>query len=143
MEGQCLCGQVKFELTGNRFNLYQCHCSLCRKQGGAGANAATLVPDDHFQWRAGEELIRTYTRDTGFRSDFCSCCGSPVPNPLRGTGLYWVPAGLLDGELDGEIVAHLHTDSKANWEVLPAGGAHFGHMPDLARVMALLHGEQG
>lgn len=34
LHGACLCGQVRFALAGGARALYQCHCSLCRKQGG-------------------------------------------------------------------------------------------------------------
>ena len=30
MQGKCLCGGVRFTLSGEIPNLYQCHCSLCR-----------------------------------------------------------------------------------------------------------------
>ncbi|PRY63410.1 hypothetical protein B0H98_1085 [Vreelandella songnenensis] len=43
MTGECLCGEVKFEIDGKLPNLYQCHCSLCRKTTGSTANAATFV----------------------------------------------------------------------------------------------------
>ena len=43
MQGKCLCGQVAFEILGAVPKLYQCHCSLCRKQGGSTSNTATIV----------------------------------------------------------------------------------------------------
>lgn len=116
MKGECLCGTVKFEIEEEIRNLYQCHCSLCRKATGAAANAATFVQDSAFRWVSGESDIRSYKKPSGFRSDFCSVCGSPVPNILRGSGMVWIPAGLLD-ELDtSRISAHLHTKSAAPWE---------------------------
>ncbi|KCZ27565.1 glutathione-dependent formaldehyde-activating enzyme family domain protein, partial [Acinetobacter baumannii 25977_9] len=38
--GSCLCNQVKFSITREIKTVYYCHCSLCRKQTGTGANAA-------------------------------------------------------------------------------------------------------
>lgn len=35
MKGECLCGNVKFEIEEEIRNFYQCHCSLCRKVTGA------------------------------------------------------------------------------------------------------------
>ena len=40
MKGACLCGKVRFEILGEVPNLYQCHCSECRKATGTSANAA-------------------------------------------------------------------------------------------------------
>ena len=116
MKGECLCGEVEFDVKGELSNLYQCHCSLCRKATGAAANAATFVSEDRFQWVSGQASIRSFQKPTGFRSDFCSTCGSPVPNSLRGTGLMWVPAGLLDGETASHVSVHLHLSSSATWE---------------------------
>jgi len=116
MQGECLCGSVKFEIDGEIRNLYQCHCSLCRKATGAAANAATFVQGSSFRWVSGQSEIRSYQKPSGFRSDFCSICGSPVPNSLRGTEMVWVPAGLLDELGVSRVSVHLHTASAAPWE---------------------------
>lgn len=115
MNGECLCGEVSFQIDGDLPNLYQCHCSLCRKVTGSSANAATFVDSDNFRWVSGQDKISSFQKPTGYRSDFCSNCGSPVPNQLRGMELMWVPAGLLDGPLDSAVSVHLHLDSAANW----------------------------
>lgn len=131
MKGACLCGKVRFEILGEVPNLYQCHCSECRKATGSSANAATFIPADHFRWLSGEEHITSFKRDSGYRNDFCSTCGSTVPNPLRDSGMYWVPAGLLE-ETDGYFVAtHLHMSSKAQWEETAARAAVYDASPDL------------
>ena len=59
MKGECLCGNVKFEIEEKIRNLYQCHCSLCRKAKGAAANAATFVQSSAFRWVSGERDIRS------------------------------------------------------------------------------------
>lgn len=137
MQGTCNCGQIKFEILGPIPKFYQCHCSLCRKQGGTSSNTATIVTADQFRWLTGQEHISSWTKDTGFRSDFCSRCGSPVPNPVSGSPYYWIPAGLLE---DGpfEIVAHLFVDSKAAWDMMGAYGRRYETMPALDELMALL-----
>jgi hypothetical protein len=59
-------------------------------------------------------------KPTGFRSDFCGLCGSPVPNQLRSSSLVWVPAGLLEGGDMLEVGAHLFLGSRASWDQLPS-----------------------
>ncbi len=140
MNGSCLCGGVRFEIQSPYPDLYQCHCSLCRKQGGSVSNTGLIVAADKFRWLAGESLITTWEKATGFRSHFCSRCGAPVPNPLRDTGFVWVASGLLDGDPPLKIAAQLYTDSKARWAELPSGGRHFETAPDLRELIALLHG---
>jgi len=48
--GSCLCGDVQFKVNTNIQAMYHCHCSLCRKQSGTAANAATLVHQQYFEW---------------------------------------------------------------------------------------------
>jgi len=141
MRGKCLCGSVEFEVAGNCPRLYQCHCSLCRKQGGSSSNTATIVGAENFRWLSGQELISSWVKDTGFRSDFCSKCGSPVPNPLRSTPYYWVPIGLLDVERSLQIVAHVFVGSKASWEVNSQQGLRYETIPKLSEFIALLHAD--
>jgi hypothetical protein len=137
MRGSCLCGQIEFQTQGSLPKVYQCHRSLCRKQGGSSSNSGIIVDTENFRWIAGEGHISSYVRPTGFRSDFCSRCGSPVPNPLRGAPYYWVPAGLLDGAVDLKIAAHLFVGSKASWDEISRDGAHYDSMPGLSELIEL------
>ncbi len=118
MKGSCLCGDVAFEIDRSSVKLYQCYCTLCRKQSGTYSNAATIVPDHAFRWVKGQAQVSSWVKDTGFRSDFCRQCGSPVPGPLRDTPFTWIPAGLLDGDVDGEIISHIYVQDKATWDTL-------------------------
>jgi hypothetical protein len=140
MNGKCLCGSIQFEVRNPPRGLYQCHCSLCRKQSGAASNAAFIVRSENLAWITGQELISSYIKPTGFRSDFCSQCGSPVPNPVRSTDYVWVPVGLLEDSSALEIAMHLFVGSKASWEPTPVLGTLNQETPGLARILKGLHG---
>lgn len=142
MKGSCLCGDVRFEVEGPFPWLYQCHCSLCRKQGGSVSNTGLIVAADKFRWLAGEGLVGKWRRSTGFRSHFCTRCGAPVPNPLRDTAYVWVPSGLLDGDGPLEIGAQLYVGSKAPWSKLPEGVRQFEAAPALQELIATLHAKR-
>jgi len=139
MRGQCLCGGVSFEVRDPPRKLYQCHCSLCRKQSGAGSNAAFIVRSEQVVWLQGQELVSSYIKPTGFRSDFCKRCGSPVPNPLRSTRYVWVPVGLLEEPTKLSIAMHLYVGSKASWEPAPSTGTLHEEMPDFRELWKGLH----
>jgi len=141
MRGSCLCGKIGFEIDTTIHGLYQCHCSLCRKQGGSSSNSAAIIDADKFRWTAGQDYISSYVKQAGFRSDFCSDCGSPVPNLLRDTPFYWVPAGLLDVDVEIDVVAHLFLGSKAGWDTNLAKGVHYETTPDLKDLLALLRSQ--
>lgn len=141
MRGSCLCGDVQFEIDKESVGVIQCHCSLCRKQGGTVSNSACFVPNEQFRWLSGEDRIGRWRKASGFRSEFCANCGSPVPNPLGDSDNTWVPVGLIDGEPDLTIVAHIYTGSKANWETTVLDGECFDEMPGIDRLLALMHGD--
>ena len=139
MRGSCLCGLIGFEVGGNPSKIYQCHCSLCRKQGGSASNSSIIAQAKNFRWISGQENISSYVRSTGFRSDFCSRCGSPVPNPLRSTSYYWIPAGLLDDDVGLQVGVHLYAGSKASWDTISSAVPKYETVPELRELFELLH----
>jgi len=140
MRGECICGEIAFEIAGNLPKLYQCHCSLCRKQGGSSSNTGLIVAEENFRWLIGQEKISSYVKATGFRSDFCTKCGSVVPNPFRDRPYVWVPAGSLDDTQPLEIVAHICVASKASWDnQIPSELVQYETMPSLSELIDLVH----
>lgn len=140
LTGSCLCGAVRFEAAGPFPQLYQCHCSLCRKQGGSVSNTGLIVAAGKFRWLAGESAISKWQRSTGLRSHFCGTCGSTVPNPLRDSGYVWVPAGALDDGGELKIGAQIFLASRCEWDVPQTGGLQFDTAPALPELIEILHG---
>jgi len=138
MLGRCLCGGVRFELSGAIPALYQCHCSLCRRVSGSSANAALRIPAAQFAWLDGNELITEFATDSGYKSHFCRRCGSPLPNPTAENTQYWVPAGLLEDSGRLELGAHLYVASRASWDIIAATGEHYDEMPPADALDSLL-----
>ena len=80
VHGSCLCGGVKFEITGPLLRPLNCHCSLCRKQQGAAFRSRARVRRADFKWLQGEELVTYYEATPGYRRGFCRVCGAPIVN---------------------------------------------------------------
>ncbi|WP_018294133.1 GFA family protein [Mariprofundus ferrooxydans] len=140
MRGECICGAIVFEVTGSLPELYQCHCSICRKQGGSASNTGMIVAKENFSWLSGQKKISSYVKESGFRSDFCSVCGAVVPNRFRDRPYVWVPAGALDDSEPLEIIAHICVDSKASWDkLIPKELAQYDSMPTLTELIDLVH----
>lgn len=137
--GACMCDRVRFEVRRPVPDFYRCHCSLCRRQGGAAGNTSTLVPVNAFRWSSSDASITRWQKPTGFNSHFCSACGCPVPNPLGDGTLMWVPAGLLDDADGARIVGELAYASRASWDDASTSGTEvFDEVPDLDILVALL-----
>jgi len=76
--GSCLCGGVRYAVTGPFLRANFCHCSRCRKHTGAAASTQGRVAIEDFALLAGADLIRTYTPDGGMVKAFCAACGSSL-----------------------------------------------------------------
>ena len=141
VHASCLCGGVRLRLAALPKHYYQCHCSLCRKQGGAASNAATIVQTDHITWDNGTQLVARYQRPSGFTVHFCQACGSPLPNTVGDGTLTWFPLGILDDAAPITLAAHLFAGSKAPWETAPSAGSCFNEMPPMPEFLATLRGD--
>ncbi len=120
IRGSCLCGAVKFELTHARGPFELCHCSRCRKASGSAFVSALVVRREDFRLLQGRELVKTYeapVRETppAYHTCFCSCCGSPVPNPSTDAPWLDVPAGLLDDDPQLRPDKHIYVEVKSPW----------------------------
>ncbi|MEG0344771.1 MAG: GFA family protein [Acinetobacter sp.] len=129
LKGQCLCASIHFQVNKKIEAIYQCHCSLCRRQSGTHANHATLVQANDFVWLTGQDNISTYKKDTGFTSSFCKKCGSPVPNQVGHTNFIWIPLGLIDDEISPTQHLNFCLSSKANWEKTYMHSIDYQHLP--------------
>jgi hypothetical protein len=138
MNGSCLCGSIEFEINLDTFNAYQCHCSLCKKQSGSSSNSATLVERSNFRFNKGSHLIKSWVKGSGFRSDFCSNCGSPVPNPVQASDMMWIPLGLLPINVQPQLVIHLCTSTLSSWHSVAAHSQQFESLPDANEFKNLL-----
>lgn len=142
MIGKCLCGQVQFEVGGSLPNFYQCHCSLCRKLSGSASDTAMFLNGEQFRWLGGEDAVSSYKTASGYRSDFCRNCGSTVPHLMQNGRQYWVPAGLLEGDTQSVVAAHLFVGSKAHWDIIADGGEQYVEMPQMDALDRALRREQ-
>lgn len=141
MKGSCLCGDIEYEILDFNGNVYQCHCSLCRKQGGSFSNTGAIVEKSKLRWISGHDKINTWIKDSGFTSSFCKRCGSVAPNLLRDLDYYWIPVGSLeDGNF--KIVASIYLDSKASWATVAPESRLFESMPSVTEFINYLDTNQ-
>ncbi len=73
--GGCLCGAVRYALTGEIHDFYHCHCSICRKCQGAAYLTYANVDRSGFHILAGEESLATYRTSPRLKRRFCRRCG--------------------------------------------------------------------
>lgn len=134
---KCLCESVQFTIDKADFNVYQCHCSLCRKQSGTASNLATFVKRADFHWVQGQELIKKWQKPSGFSSHFCGVCGTTLPNQIKlgQEDVMWLPIGLLPDGITIQKVAHFHVLSKACWDEITDEVLQYDTFPNNAGEM--------
>ncbi|MCX7560949.1 GFA family protein [Sulfitobacter sp. F26204] len=115
--GQCLCGAVKFRISGEFESFFLCHCSRCRKDSGSAHSANLFSSSAELIWVSGEANIKTFhLPGSRHMKSFCSDCGSALPVSQPEIGLIVVPAGSLDSQFHMRPNAHICCSSRANWD---------------------------
>ena len=123
IEGSCLCGGVRFELTGEFEPRSFCHCASCKRISGGVGTANGWARSDSIRIVAGQELLHTYQPEEGSAKTFCSVCGSNLFGagwPESEIASVRLPA--IDTPFEGHPSQHTYTRSVADWETLPEDG---------------------
>ncbi len=138
VKGSCLCGGVRYEVTGPLGRVVNCHCSMCRKATGAAFRTRARVESGAFRWLAGEELVSQYASSPGERRTFCRVCGATLPTFfLDRPGEIGLPLGTLDDDPGVKPSAHVFVDSKAPWWEITDDLPHYGEGFIQSRSQAL------
>ena len=116
-KGSCLCGSVRYQITGEATAFYHCHCQRCRKTFGGSHASNIRIAAQEIEWLSGESLIKSHkVKDADrFRNDFCGECGSPLPRYFSETNFIVLPAGTLDHEPEIKPQARIFYASRSGW----------------------------
>jgi hypothetical protein len=74
--GGCLCGAIRYQVTGAPSSSIICHCRTCRKASGAPSVGWLTFDRAHFTVLAG--LPRCFVSSPGVERTFCATCGTPL-----------------------------------------------------------------
>lgn len=114
--GSCLCGAVKYEVTGPLDRNDACHCTECRKWSGH-YSASADVPRAAFRFVSGEDRLSWY-HTAKARRGFCSVCGSSLLfDPLDRVKHDWigVELGCIDGATGAKLSKHIFVADKGDY----------------------------
>ncbi len=115
--GGCLCGSVRFEITGAIRNIVHCHCSQCRKAQGSAFATNGIVASAEFRLLSGQHAMTGYESSPGQTKYFCKRCGSPIMSRTTARpGQVRVRLGTIESAIAERPMAHIFVSSRANWE---------------------------
>ncbi|WP_282610122.1 GFA family protein [Pelagibius sp. Alg239-R121] len=120
IQGSCLCGDVKFEITGYVSPIQNCHAARCRKATGGAFTPEMLAHGAGFRWTSGQDLVGEYRAPLlksppAYKRAFCKACGSPLPVELEGTPYLILNSGLLDEDAGQTSDLLAFSNQKACW----------------------------
>jgi hypothetical protein len=116
LNGGCLCGRVRYQVSGRLSRVSHCHCSMCRKLHGATFGTYATVEPGGFRWLQGEERVMAYRSSASVGRTFCSDCGSTLQFIVYGDPAKTdITLGTLDGDPQVRPGYHIYVGSKAPW----------------------------
>ncbi len=114
INGSCLCGSVKYEISGAVGDIVHCHCSTCRKAHGSAFSSVASVQDCDFKL-SNRDSLKSYESSAGKHRYFCSNCGSQLYAKREGTSHLILRLGSLDSDLYSPEKEHIWVSQKASW----------------------------
>jgi hypothetical protein len=145
-EGGCDCGKVRYRLEAEPITINCCHCHACQRQTGSAFAVNILIEAENVSLIGSEPQAVEYQTASGMgQANFrCPDCKVSVWSIYHAAGdaAYFLRAGSLDDPGTITPNAHIHTDSKLPWVVIPEGDEQFPEFysgKDIVRVF----GEDG
>lgn len=131
LNGSCLCGAVKYEVTGEATRFFHCHCSRCRKATGTGHASNLFLQPGELKWLQGEDQVRSFKLPDAkrFTNTFCATCGGRLPRQAPGTDVVLVPAGSLDCDAPIKPQARIFMAWSAKWACAGDGLPAYPELP--------------
>lgn len=117
LTGSCLCGGVRYEVSGLMRDVVNCYCTQCQKTSGHYV-AATRVNQKDVLFKQ-KDTLRWYESTPGYQRGFCDQCGG---------NLFWnrisddqlsIFAGTLDKPTGLKTVASLYEQDASDYFELP------------------------
>jgi len=129
--GGCLCGKVRYELSGQQLFGGFCYCIDCRRVSGSHS-ASMAVPEDAVQL-SGE--TREYSCAGGSGNPvtrvFCPNCGAHILSKGARPGVVMLKAGTLDDPEHFKPMASMYVSRAPSWDKPRDGLPAFPEMPPM------------
>ena len=115
MRGSCLCGQVEYEVTQLDSPIRHCSCRTCRKAHAAAFNTSAGVQREHFKWRKGTEVLKSFESSPGKRRYFCGNCGSQLVAQRNGSEMFILRVATLNDDPGQRPEAQIWASDEVPW----------------------------
>ncbi len=114
ISGSCLCGNVKYEISGEVGEIVHCHCQTCQKAHGTAFVSTARVADKDFHI-LGDSKLKSFESSPGKNRFFCPNCGTQVYAKRKETEHIILRLGSLDSDPKTKEHKHIWVSEKACW----------------------------
>lgn len=96
-KGECFCGAVEIEVSGEPAGMGYCHCKSCRHWSAGPVNAFILWDPASVRITRGAENLRHYNKTESSTRKWCATCGGHVVTEHPGLNMIDVFAAIIPG----------------------------------------------
>ncbi len=113
-KGQCHCGAVRYEVSGEPVYHALCHCRDCRRSAGAPTVSWALFPREQVRITGAPKV---HASSENGRRQFCGECGSGLfyTNAAVFPGLIDIQSATLDDPDAFPLQIHVQTAERIGW----------------------------
>lgn len=138
LNGACMCGRIRYEITAQPRFMYRCYCGKCRAASGASFVTNVIVDAESFRITGGTESLASFESSPNKFRYFCAVCGSPIYSHGEKTKqLVSIRCGTLRDDPGTRVAYHAFVGSKAPWVDIDGDEPQFPEWPDPVLVKQL------
>ena len=113
--GGCLCGAIRYRVTGRPRATSLCHCESCRRATGGPSLAWAIFDEDKVEIAQGR--LAVYASSPGVERGFCGACGTSLTYARANRpGLFDVTTISLDDPEAFPPAKEIWTCERLSWE---------------------------
>lgn len=131
IEGGCRCGAVRYSIARDDMPpVYACHCHICQRWSGSAFSVQALIAETSLSVSGPVAIYETAIEDRISNQRVCGVCHARIYNTnTRQPGVAVVRAGTLDRSEELSCRAHIFTNYKQDWVILPPDVPQWGERP--------------
>ena len=113
--GGCLCGAIRYRVSGPPRATSLCHCDSCRRATGGPSLAWAIFDEDKVEITRGQ--LAVYASSPGVERGFCAACGTSLTYARANRpGLFDVTTASLDDPEAFPPTKEIWTEERLSWE---------------------------
>ena len=123
IEGGCLCGAVRFEVTAQPALAGYCHCTRCQRRTGTAASAQVGIDGTTFRLLSGADHVGGWLPPAGgMEKCFCRECGAHLFSRHPERSNMSIRMSAFDSDPGVRPSYRQYVAYAASWEPLPDDG---------------------